>query len=1041
MRWLRAGVVGALLALLVVAAPSRGQEPDQGYPSDWPSSEQCPSSIGSYSLTVVYRGDDPPTHGIICWYGETPGRFDRNVSVEWGVDATPGNDYLCEDEPEASESYLIRDSGTVRARVQSQFGTSTSDLMDHFLRIAEPLAVPCDSTTEITTTTTTSTTVEDETTTTAPAGPCAIDGVVTAPDRSALAGVVVELDGPGEIEIARTSTDASGRYHFDAVKGTDRFSAERDDVEIVMRLLDPGGVWELWHADARAAVRSKPFKVAQPTCRADIDLGALGTLAIADPSQAERWPAMVAMTRRLVRAARFVADPKGLGFTMDNHLPVEVYAWCDGTAPVACPSAAAGKTAEGAPFFRGGADPHIVLGPDESASEAVVGCESDTIGHEWGHAVTADLFGSEVPHGQGRTNHAGYYGNASSNDSWTEALASFLGMEARKHQGGPPSPTFRSCAPGAFELDYERNFRPWYGIGSYEEWAIAGLLLDVEDGPADYRAERVPSMVDRDVKLLVVPDPAGRVIVGRVAHRAGPADHVRVDMLDGNKNLGGGEAVVDDDRWFYFPVPKAIQAFRSVRAYGVRGGGNGADDDPLDATPTQLWDAIATYHSAIAHAGRPAGITGVFDVVDLHAALATTFAGDRDANGIDDVDQLFRDHGLFADPEGDLTFQAGALIGRTDRPLKGGASVDRYDVVMPPSTRVDVDGPDDATYIVSTTYPAPDNGAGTAYVAVPDADGRIVVAVPGEESDATVTILAVAPGKLPSIVDVIDPAAFWKEAAAHDGEPFLSLHVALEEGELSDGGGGSGGPPIGIGGALLGVGLGVAIIGRRKTPLLVLAVALGAGGAGVVAWAQSADSGDGRPGTELALAADPELPVATSTTSTSTSAATAATTSTTASTTTTTTPVGDPDAVLTPARWSSSEALPDSGDASYGAERAGDRANETAWCTAEDGSGATITASFDAPTAITVVGLIAGYDKVDAASGRDRWDENRHPVSITWSFDDGTTFNVVLTGERTMQYQAFGEPIVTNNVTLTIESTSGIGDTCVSEIELRGHPA
>ena len=46
--------------------------------------------------------------------------------------------------------------------------------------------------------------------------------------------------------------------------------------------------------------------------------------------------------------------------------------------------------------------------------------------------------------------------------------------------------------------------------------------------------------------------------------------------------------------------------------------------------------------------------------------------------------------------------------------------------MLPPSTHVGVHGPSDATYIVSTTYPAPDDGRGTAYFAVPEADASLI---------------------------------------------------------------------------------------------------------------------------------------------------------------------------------------------------------------------------------------------------------------------------------------------------------------------------
>ena len=51
---------------------------------------------------------------------------------------------------------------------------------------------------------------------------------------------------------------------------------------------------------------------------------------------------------------------------------------------------------------------------------------------------------------------------------------------------------------------------------------------------------------------------------------------------------------------------------------------------------------------------------------------------------------------------------------------------------------------------------------------------------------------------------------------------------------------------------------------------------------------------------------------------------------------------------------------------------------------------------------------------------------------------DGTSFTVELTAERDMQYHALADPIITRHVTLTVEGTTGIGDTCISEAAVLG---
>lgn len=67
---------------------------------------------------------------------------------------------------------------------------------------------------------------------------------------------------------------------------------------------------------------------------------------------------------------------------------------------------------------------------------------------------------------------------------------------------------------------------------------------------------------------------------------------------------------------------------------------------------------------------------------------------------------------------------------------------------------------------------------------------------------------------------------------------------------------------------------------------------------------------------------------------------------------------------------------------SYGAAQVGDHNGAAAWCAPADASGEFLTLSFGAPVTVTSVGLEPGYDKIDAATGRDRWDENRHVNTV-----------------------------------------------------------
>lgn len=1027
---------GAVLLLIAAASalPAHAQEVSDQYPPDWSTDVHCPAEVDGDPLTevrtIVFDGPsvtstDVGDRSLDCRYGDDVTTGPR-ITLGWATHDNADEEQWCGIEDAEDNSRLYLYSRTHRVSSFSEYAQPARVEIERMIRGAETMALPCGGTT--------TTTLPDI---------CAVEGVVTGPDGLPVGGLRVELRGPGEQLLSTAGTDAAGRYRFDPPDGSDTFVPATDDVDVTVLLRDHDGVWELWHADAPAQARTAAFRAAAEPCEHDIALGA-DDLDRSHPTVAERWPSMVAIARRLEVSSGFVADSqRGLGFTMDDGLPVKVYAWCDGTAPVDCPRAATAVKKEGSAFFRGGGAPFIALGPVQSAAQSVAGCEADTIGHEWGHAVTADLFGGTIPYPEVRTNHAGYYGNSSSNDSYIEGLASYLGLEARKQAGVGRSPTYTWCASGRSQLDYETNKRAWNANGKYEEWAVAGLLLDLEDGPRDYQAAREASLVDRDVRIAALDDPLGKIIVGRVRNRTGPDVSVRIDLLGaGGKPVGGGEAEIDEEGYFYFAAVPPTPPFTSVRAYGVRGGGRGADDDPIDATPMQVWDALAGFDSIDAHADRPVEVTGVFDVADLYDALRDTFAGDRDRNGIDDVDQVFRDHGFFADPEGDHTFAEGAAIGLTTHPPKGAAAgaVERFTADLPEATRVKVDAGDaDANVIVSVAYPPPNVALGYAYVADVGEDGRISVAVPDEETESTTTLLAIAPGRLPQIITTIDAKVFWEEAATHGDEPFLDLAVTMTAGSVDDARQQERDlPALAAGIGAFGSGIALALLGRRSRPLLALAAVFGIAGIGIGVVALT--SGQRMSvGTELALAADPDLPDAVDepvTTSTVAEAPSSTTTATVSSTTAPEVPL-DPDAFFATAALAD-DTTSDGSQVSYGPEQVGDGNRATAWCASGDAAGESLTLGFEGAVEITSVGLVPGYDKVDPGSGRDRWDENRHISSVTYSFDDGTTVTVPLDGSRDIQRHRLDVPVISTAVTIIVESTTGIGDTCVSEVEVTG---
>jgi len=86
-----------------------------------------------------------------------------------------------------------------------------------------------------------------------------------------------------------------------------------------------------------------------------------------------------------------------------------------------------------------------------------------------------------------------------------------------------------------------------------------------------------------------------------------------------------------------------------------------------------------------------------------------------------------------------------------------------------------------------------------------------------------------------------------------------------------------------------------------------------------------------------------------------------------------------------------------------------DRNPATAWRCDNQTTGSTVTFSFDGPTHLTSVGLINGYVKVDALTGRDRYLQNHRIRQVNWVFTtdagDVTVTQDFADGNRGMQLQ------------------------------------
>ncbi|MGF9760092.1 hypothetical protein AAII07_33340 [Microvirga sp. 0TCS3.31] len=129
----------------------------------------------------------------------------------------------------------------------------------------------------------------------------------------------------------------------------------------------------------------------------------------------------------------------------------------------------------------------------------------------------------------------------------------------------------------------------------------------------------------------------------------------------------------------------------------------------------------------------------------------------------------------------------------------------------------------------------------------------------------------------------------------------------------------------------------------------------------------------------------------------------------------------------------------------YEASQMGDGNPATAWRTAGDATGETITVTLTEPGVVTKVGLINGYAK--QVAGVDWYPNNRRIIAVTWGFDDGSTVQQTFAEQPAVQRLKV-PAVETATVTLTITAVTPPGPgslgrdyTAISEVSVTGRRA
>ncbi|MCH9688299.1 MAG: carboxypeptidase-like regulatory domain-containing protein [Deltaproteobacteria bacterium] len=569
------------------------------------------------------------------------------------------------------------------------------------------------------------------------AAPCDIEGTIVDATGRPVAGIDVAVaEGAAS---RHTTTDQTGRF---------RFATVADSREVIVTLRDGLA------ADHRFSITAAgtPSQL-----RAPVSVDATCTVSLGPDYPNHTDADLLALYQGLHEGFSLMAQ---LGIKPGPPLVV------DSADPIANDDAAYWV---GPSSFNPDDDQpmRIVLGR-AAARRDDSGAPDNREHHELGHHALAMALGA-LPRSRDAL-EGGYHRDPSSTAAWTEGFAIFFAaMVATEVQQRVDAGHYR--VQGAW-IDLELDYQPW-DLRGRESVAVASLLWDMVDGP---RTAVDSALVVQDLELLTdagVP----HLLVGRVHNpSAAPISEGRVHIDAGG--FSGVAPVVpatvapDAHGWFGLPVPAtvaeasdplaAIKATATLRPAAE-------DDDPVQVELSALWTAIIELRSE-----QPQSNGRLFDVADLYQALRGRFGKDADGDGRDDIDQLFAAHGLFADLDGDRTYDEGETLGLTSHPGRT-ITVDgteqswpdlipRHRLTLPPALQVTSQTQPSEAMLAIVVPSSPWGGHATTA----DDQGRFWMVAPPAIADTSISVIAFAPNRRPTVVLHRDALTLLPELEQHE---------------------------------------------------------------------------------------------------------------------------------------------------------------------------------------------------------------------------------------------------------------------------------
>ena len=632
---------------------------------------------------------------------------------------------------------------------------------------------------------------------------CTIQGRVTDDWGPPVAGVVVRALTPNG-NIIETVTDKRGRYTLagampqldpDAEPG-----AGPDVVEVSVVLSHGAGAdssFAVMNSDAIIALTAsvtRPDTSNPNGCEQNFDAWNLEGAMAVTPIGTDLWPDATSIYQYTLNAEELAIS---LGAEIDGATTLQLQVWCEDPA-LGCDGSRTGSFFVAENGLEPGSPPIIAMTPARSSANSE-GVPDNREYHEYGHYFLWLQTGETYELPAGDTNHGGYYENTSTRDSFVEGFAEFYSMMVSRQIDEDNRSEMYSI--GA-DYDLEADRLPWEAKGWWEEFTVAGLLLDLVDADEDYtHRANGPSGVSVS-EVSIITEPSGTIVLGTVINTS-PILVRNTDVTVRYMNSAGEvvgtqvtrvipEVIAPTREGTFFAAPPA--GLEVVSATATLGGIARTDDDDVTLDLRLLVSIITGYERPDAGAGA-GGNTGVSNIAELHDALVNDLltAGGSDATS-SQIDEIFINHGFFADLDGDRMYDpdVDGAIGESAHPVFqiGDTS---YPALIP---RRDPDGYDGSFITINTgdasldaviqiSVPA-DGGSGSyAYITSLDGSGRVELAVPASDQDANVTIITAGKDFKPVIAFRVDADDFHEKVENGTISELQITPVELESGASS----------------------------------------------------------------------------------------------------------------------------------------------------------------------------------------------------------------------------------------------------------------